>query len=128
VVICWAEAETSLGRMLVAATDKGLCRLSFNEDGDEIRRRFPRTYTQLAMVAGNPRAVRAAGTACGQNQVAVLIPCHRAKRSDCGLGGYAYGLAIKEALLERERGVAALHAAGKAGAVFAANATGCEPG
>jgi len=61
-----------------------------------------RTYTQLAMAAGNPRAVRAAGTACGQNRVAVLIPCHRALRTDGSLGGYAYGLERKVKLLEME--------------------------
>ncbi|MEO6717267.1 MAG: methylated-DNA--[protein]-cysteine S-methyltransferase, partial [Novosphingobium sp.] len=47
--------------------------------------------------------VRAAGSANGANNVAVLIPCHRVVRSDGGLGGYAYGVAIKRALLERER-------------------------
>ena len=40
-VIRWAVAETSLGKMLVAATDKGICRLSFDEDESELRRRFP---------------------------------------------------------------------------------------
>jgi len=46
--------------------------------------------------------VRAAGTACGQNQVAVVIPCHRAQRSDGTPGGYAYGLDRKVVLLKRE--------------------------
>ena len=146
------------GKMLLAATDKGICRLSFDEDEGELHRRFPeanieqggatlarlvkgavaavnkpaqmpnlpldiqgtafqqavwreltrippgetRTYTQLAMAAGNPGAVRAAGTACGQNRVAVLIPCHRALRTDGSLGGYAYGLERKMKLLEME--------------------------
>lgn len=158
VTIRWAVADTALGKMLLAATDKGICRLSFDEDEGELRRRFPeanieaggsaltglvkdavaavnkpaqmptlpldiqgtafqqavwreltrippgetRTYTQLAMAAGNPRAVRAAGTACGQNRVAVLIPCHRALRTDGSLGGYAYGLERKVKLLEME--------------------------
>jgi AraC family transcriptional regulator of adaptative response/methylated-DNA-[protein]-cysteine methyltransferase len=61
-----------------------------------------RTYAQLAIAAGNPRAVRAAGTACGQNRVAILIPCHRALRTDGSLGGYAYGLDRKTKLLEME--------------------------
>ena len=39
--IRWATAETDLGTMLVAATDKGICRLSFDEDEAELRRRFP---------------------------------------------------------------------------------------
>jgi AraC family transcriptional regulator of adaptative response/methylated-DNA-[protein]-cysteine methyltransferase len=47
-------------------------------------------------------AARAAGTACGSNQIAVLIPCHRARRGDGSPGGYAYGLERKAALVERE--------------------------
>ena len=61
-----------------------------------------RSYTQLAVAAGRARAVRAAGSACGANPVAVLIPCHRAQRGDGSLGGYAYGLDRKRALLARE--------------------------
>lgn len=62
-----------------------------------------RSYAQIAAAAGNPGAVRAAGTANGANNVAVLIPCHRVIRSDGSLGGYAYGLEIKRRLLEREK-------------------------
>src|SRR3546814_9895701 len=61
------------------------------------------SYTQLAAKAGNPGAVRAAGTACGANNVAVLIPCHRARRGDGSPGGYAYGLERQAALLAKER-------------------------
>jgi len=159
VTIRWALVETVLGRMLLAATERGICRLSFDEDEMELRRRFPHaeivaggadlealieaavaavaqpsrlpdlpldvagtafqqavwrelqrippgetlSYAALAARAGRPNAVRAAGTACGANQVAVLIPCHRAKRGDGSLGGYAYGLHRKEELLRRER-------------------------
>lgn len=158
VTIRWAVAETSLGPMLVAATEKGICCLSFNEGEADVRRRFPkadieqggeqlhalvdgavaaverprampdlpldiagtafqqavwqelmrippgetRTYAQIAAAVGRPRAVRAAGTANGQNRVAVLVPCHRVIRTDGSLGGYAYGLPIKEELLKRE--------------------------
>ena len=158
VVIRWAKVETSLGGMLIAATDKGICRLSFDEDDSDLRHRFPNaeivaggeamgeliegaiaaverpaemrtlpldvqgtvlqeavwrelsrippgetmTYAALATRAGSPKAVRAVGSACGANPVAVLIPCHRAKRSDGSLGGYAYGLERKDTLLERE--------------------------
>ena len=157
-VIRWACAPTSLGMMLLAATERGICRLSFDEDAAELARRFPaaqivaggaalealvaaavaavdqpqhlpdlpldvqgtafqqavwrelmripagetRSYTQLAVAAGRARAVRAAGSACGANPVAVLIPCHRAQRGDGSLGGYAYGLDRKRALLARE--------------------------
>ena len=49
------------------------------------------------------KAVRAAGSANGANHVPVLIPCHCVVRSDGSLGGYAYGLEIKQKLLEREK-------------------------
>lgn len=156
--IRWAVVPTSLGRMLVAATDKGVCRLSFDEGVEALAERFPaaelieggadfanllaqviaavetpgssahipidvrgtafqeavwrelcripagetRTYAQIAAAIGNPGAVRAAGSANGANNVAVLIPCHRVVRTDGTLGGYAYGLDIKRELLERE--------------------------
>ena len=159
VTIRWAVVDTSLGRMLVAATGKGVCRLSFNEVAGDLQRRFPRaelieggaefaalladvvasveapgdfahipldvkgtafqeacwaalraippgetrSYAELAAAVGNPGAVRAAGSANGANNVAVLIPCHRVIRSDGSLGGYAYGLDIKRKLLEKER-------------------------
>ena len=61
-----------------------------------------RTYAQLAAAVGRPRAVRAAGSANGANNVAVLIPCHRVIRTGGNLGGYAYGLDIKRKLLEKE--------------------------
>jgi AraC family transcriptional regulator of adaptative response/methylated-DNA-[protein]-cysteine methyltransferase len=158
-VIRWATAETDLGTMLVAATEKGICRLSFDEDEGVLRKRFPRaeiayggpdmaelvertvaavnapekphdlpldvhgtafqeavwreltrippgetrTYAQIAAAVGRPAAVRAAGSANGDNNVAVLIPCHRVIRTDGTLGGYAYGLERKAALLKRER-------------------------
>lgn len=156
--IRWAIADTFLGSMLVAATDKGICRLSFDEDEGELRRRFPNasieeggtalhdliqrtvdavnaperphdlpldvrgtafqeavwrelarippgqslSYAALAARAGNPGAVRAAGTACGANHVAVLIPCHRVRRGDGSAGGYAYGVERKAKLIDRE--------------------------
>lgn len=157
--IRWAVVATSLGPMLVAATDKGVCRLSFNEGREALETRFPhaelveggegfaallqqvadaveapgsdhsipldvkgtafqeaiwqelrrippgetRSYAELAVAVGKPAAVRAAGSANGANNVAVLIPCHRVIRTDGSLGGYAYGLEIKQALLDRER-------------------------
>jgi AraC family transcriptional regulator of adaptative response/methylated-DNA-[protein]-cysteine methyltransferase len=159
VTINWTVTETSLGPLLVAATDKGVCRLSFGRGRDELEQLFPnaqlveggadfrtlvervlkavddpatgrdipvdvsgtafqervwqelrkippgetRSYTEIAAAAGNPKAVRAAGSANGANHVPVLIPCHCVVRSDGSLGGYAYGLDIKRALLEREK-------------------------
>lgn len=158
VTIRWTVARTSLGPLLIAATDKGLCRVSFEEGEEALKARFPnadiqsggkalaelaekvvaevehperhhdlpldvqgtafqeavwqalraipagetRSYSDLAAIAGNPRAVRAAGTACGANHLAVVIPCHRVHRSDGSMGGYAYGIARKEELLKRE--------------------------
>ena len=158
VTIRWAVVDSSLGPMLVAATDKGVCRLSFGRGREELERLFPnaelaeggadfaallqrvvaavddpasgrdipvdvrgtafqervwqelrkippgetRSYAEIAAAAGNPRAVRAAGSANGANHVPVLIPCHCVVRSDGSLGGYAYGLEIKQKLLERE--------------------------
>jgi AraC family transcriptional regulator, regulatory protein of adaptative response / methylated-DNA-[protein]-cysteine methyltransferase len=158
VAIRYAVVDSALGKMLVAATDKGLCRISFDEGEAELRARFPnaeivegdadfagvvgdvvalvadpargvdlpvdvqgtlfqqaiwaalraipagetRTYSEIAAAAGRPRAVRAAGSACGDNGLAVLIPCHRVLRTDGSLGGYAYGLERKQRLLERE--------------------------
>ncbi|KPL67114.1 6-O-methylguanine DNA methyltransferase [Erythrobacter sp. SG61-1L] len=160
VTIRWAVVETTIAPMLVAATDKGVCRLSFNEGMAELRAIFPaadlveggeefaallgrviavveapgggqdipldvkgtafqeavwrelrripagetRSYAEIAAAAGNPKAVRAAGGANGANNVAVLIPCHRVVRTDGSIGGYAYGTAIKQELLARERG------------------------
>jgi AraC family transcriptional regulator of adaptative response/methylated-DNA-[protein]-cysteine methyltransferase len=156
--IRWAKASTDLGEMLVAATEKGICRLSFDEGEEQLCLRFPHarieqgsesmadligraaaavnaperphdlpldvrgtafqeavwrelsrippgeslSYAALAARAGKPGAARAAGSACGANNVAVLIPCHRARRGDGSLGGFAYGLERKVALLDRE--------------------------
>lgn len=73
----------------------------------ETLRRIPRgetrTYQDIARAVGAPRAVRAVGSACGANPVALAVPCHRAVRTDGGLGGYAWGLARKKRLLELEK-------------------------
>lgn len=61
-----------------------------------------RSYTEMARSAGNERAVRAAGTACGSNPIPIVVPCHRVLRSGGALGGYGGGLPMKQALLELE--------------------------
>ncbi|MGN6588384.1 MAG: methylated-DNA--[protein]-cysteine S-methyltransferase [Solirubrobacterales bacterium] len=61
-----------------------------------------RSYTEMARKAGNERAVRAAGTACGSNPIPLVVPCHRVLRTGGALGGYGGGLPMKEALLELE--------------------------
>lgn len=61
-----------------------------------------RSYTEIARSAGNERAVRAAGTACGANPLPIVVPCHRVLRSGGALGGYGGGLPMKQSLLEME--------------------------
>lgn len=64
------------------------------------------TYTKLAGLAGRPTAVRAAASGCANNLVALIVPCHRIVRADGGLGGYLFGVDIKEALLRHEGAIA----------------------
>jgi AraC family transcriptional regulator of adaptative response/methylated-DNA-[protein]-cysteine methyltransferase len=156
--IRWTMVDSPLGRLLIATTSKGICRLTFDDDVESLRRLFPkaelveddgsmaeliesvlaaiehpatapelpidvagtafqeavwrelrkippgetRSYAEIAAAIGQPKAVRAVGTANGDNHVAVLIPCHRVIRSDGSLGGYAGGLDRKRKLLESE--------------------------
>lgn len=158
VTIRYAIVNSALGPMLVAASERGICRLSFDEDEGELTKRFPkaeikpddgtiaewvagavravekplampdlpldvagtafqeavwrelrkippgetRSYAEIAAAVGKPGAVRAAGSANGANNIAVLIPCHRVVRSEGSLGGYAYGLERKRELLDKE--------------------------
>ncbi|KRE77602.1 methylated-DNA--[protein]-cysteine S-methyltransferase [Arthrobacter sp. Soil763] len=66
----------------------------------------PVTYTEYAALSGNARAVRAAASACAFNAAALFVPCHRVIRTDGSLGGFRWGLPIKQSLLERERQLA----------------------
>ncbi|HEY8247343.1 MAG TPA: bifunctional DNA-binding transcriptional regulator/O6-methylguanine-DNA methyltransferase Ada [Hyphomicrobium sp.] len=158
-----ATASCSLGLVLVAATNKGVCGIFFGDDPEaleqELHSRFPRaklvagnrafarlvakvvayveaphtdldlpldirgtafqhqvwaalreippgetvTYGDIARRIGKPAAVRAVGTACGANHIAVAIPCHRVLGSNGKLTGYRWGTARKRALLDREK-------------------------
>jgi methylated-DNA-[protein]-cysteine S-methyltransferase len=60
------------------------------------------SYSEMAAVAGSPRASRAAGSALGSNPIPIVVPCHRVLRSGGSLGGYGGGLPMKQALLELE--------------------------
>ena len=60
------------------------------------------SYAELAKRSGSPDAVRTAGTACGNNLIAPIIPCHRVVKSGGALGNYGYGVKIKEWLLRHE--------------------------
>lgn len=153
----------SLGHVLVAATERGVCAITFGESAKELfaelRARFPQavigsanealealtsrvvalvdatevastipldligtafqqkvwrelrkiprgetyTYADIAERIGAPGAVRAVGSACGKNPVAVVVPCHRVVRKNGDLGGYHWGVARKEKLLAKER-------------------------
>ncbi len=68
----------------------------------------PVTYAEYAALSGRPRAVRAAGSACALNAAALFVPCHRVLRTDGSLGGFRYGLAVKQSLLDREAASAGL--------------------
>jgi AraC family transcriptional regulator of adaptative response/methylated-DNA-[protein]-cysteine methyltransferase len=61
-----------------------------------------RSYAELAAALETPGAARAVASACAHNRVAVVVPCHRVIRGDGSLGGYRWGLALKQQLLGRE--------------------------
>lgn len=69
----------------------------------------PLTYTEFAETLGRPSAVRAAAAICARNAPALFVPCHRVLRTDGTLGGFAWGIPVKERLLR-------LEASAKAGA------------
>jgi AraC family transcriptional regulator of adaptative response/methylated-DNA-[protein]-cysteine methyltransferase len=69
----------------------------------DIPRGETRSYAQIAIAVGSPKAVRAVGTACGSNLLAVVIPCHRVVAADGRLTGYRWGIERKRQLLEMER-------------------------
>jgi AraC family transcriptional regulator of adaptative response/methylated-DNA-[protein]-cysteine methyltransferase len=62
-----------------------------------------RSYAELAAALDAPRGARAVARACAGNRVAVIVPCHRVVRGDGSLGGYRWGLPLKQRVLERER-------------------------
>jgi AraC family transcriptional regulator of adaptative response/methylated-DNA-[protein]-cysteine methyltransferase len=157
-VIRWTTFDSPLGQMFIAATGKGICRLTFDDSEESLNRLFPhativkdegglkelvegalkaierplaapdlpidvagtafqeavwrelrkippgetRSYAEIAAAIGHPKAVRAVGSANGDNHVVVLIPCHRVIRSDGSLGGYGGGIDRKIKLLEAE--------------------------
>jgi AraC family transcriptional regulator of adaptative response/methylated-DNA-[protein]-cysteine methyltransferase len=154
--------DTTLGKLLVAASERGVCRVAFGASDGELeallRKELPfaalvrddvglkpwsealvsyvdghaerldvpldvagsrfrlrvwealraiprgatRSYAEVARSIGAPRGARAVAQACARNPVAIAIPCHRVVGSGGKLGGYAFGLARKRALLARE--------------------------
>ncbi len=161
--IHYATAASNIGRVLVGATDRGVCAILIGDDPEVLERdlhdRFPAAalieagtelattitqvvslihepetatnlpldirgtafqcrvwhalrevrpgetiaYSQLAERIGNPSASRAVANACGENPLAVAVPCHRVVRSDGTFGGYRWGVERKKSLLDRER-------------------------
>jgi AraC family transcriptional regulator of adaptative response/methylated-DNA-[protein]-cysteine methyltransferase len=101
-ILSFIDGETSLAR--VPLDIRGTV---FQRRVWETLRRIPRgetrTYQDIARAIGAPRAVRAVGSACGANPVSLAVPCHRAVRTDGGLGGYAWGLQRKRKLLAIEK-------------------------
>ncbi len=170
VAIRYTTAASPLGRILVAATARGICAVALGDSDqallDELRGEFPnatlnrvdagrdewlklvlehvaagltdrnelrssralppvdvaatafqwrvwqaltripvgetRSYADIARAIGEPGAARAVGRACGANQLAYVVPCHRVVRADGTTGGWRWGVARKQALLEHE--------------------------
>jgi AraC family transcriptional regulator, regulatory protein of adaptative response / methylated-DNA-[protein]-cysteine methyltransferase len=158
--ISYVTGSSPLGRLLVAATEHGICMVNLGESDAELvqalHKEYPRSlmaeskeiqdlfdavlgyfrgqqkklpldmrgttfqrkvwsalqtipdgsvssYSDIAALIGQPRAVRAVANACGKNPVPLIVPCHRVVRKDGGLGGYGLGLWRKRALLAEER-------------------------
>ena len=163
-LITYATGDSSLGRLLVAATEHGVCSVKAGRSDDELvralRKEFPRaqisrgqrarrflealnhhlsgqevklpvdirgtdfqlkvwmalrdippgetrSYSDMARIIGEPKAVRAVANACASNPVPLIIPCHRVIRKDGSLGGYGLGIGRKKTLLSNERALAA---------------------
>ena len=160
--IAYATAGSSLGRLLVAATEKGICLICLGDSDQELEwelhNEFPaavvhrddhalgawlgallrhmagrephldlpldvratafqwrvwqalraipygerRSYKEIAVALGQPKAARAVGRACAMNPVPLVVPCHRVVGSDGELTGYRWGVNRKEALLTQE--------------------------
>jgi methylated-DNA-[protein]-cysteine S-methyltransferase len=165
--VAYRIVDTPVGKLLLAATDRGLVRVAYEREGHEavlallaerlsprileapsrlgeaarqveeyfaghrtsfdipidlslsagfrrtvlqhlsgIRYGSTESYGEVARAVGNPRAVRAVGSACATNPLPVVVPCHRVLRSDGSLGGYVGGLDAKASLLHLEAAAA----------------------
>lgn len=171
--IRYTTTDTPLGRLLVAATTRGICSVTLGADDAELEQRLAtefrhaarervdagreewldaviariaselgwrdteapalppldiaatafqwrvwqaltripagetRSYSELAAELGSPKAARAIGNACGNNRLALIVPCHRVVREDGSLGGWRWGVERKRELLTREHRKAA---------------------
>jgi len=114
-VVAWLAGDAdALGRVaveqpggpFVTAAWKALSEVPFGEVV---------SYSELAVMAGKPRAARAAGTACATNRVAPFVPCHRVVKSGGAVGNYGYGVDLKERMLAMEREAVAATAVARVG-------------
>ncbi|MCD6041416.1 MAG: ada, AraC family transcriptional regulator, regulatory protein of adaptative response [Burkholderiales bacterium] len=101
-ILAFVNGEASLAKVPLDIRGTVFQRRVWDELA-RIPRGETRTYREIARAIGAPDAVRAVGSACGANPVALVVPCHRAVRTDGGLGGYAWGLARKKRLLALEK-------------------------
>jgi len=100
-ILGYFEDPTSLGELPVAAP-VGAFAASLRAALAQVPVGATTSYGELARRVGRPGAARAVGRAMATNPVALVVPCHRVVRGDGGLGGYAWGLDRKRALLEHE--------------------------
>lgn len=81
----------------------------FRQSCYRIMRKIPAgktwSYKELAEQTSSPKAHRAVGSACAQNQVAPFVPCHRVIGSKGEIGNYLYSKARKKAILQHEGGI-----------------------
>ena len=61
-----------------------------------------KSYSEIAVALGKPKAQRAVGSACNKNPIMLIIPCHRVISKSGNIGGFAYGNIVKQKLLELE--------------------------
>lgn len=161
--IHYTIVASPLGRLLVAATERGVCSIKLGDNGaalaEDLRREYPRasieddlgklspavvalreflagerprvdlpldvqgtafqrrvwnylrripfgqtkSYGEIAVAIGQPRAARAVARACASNHAALVIPCHRVVQGSGAPGGYHWGEERKRRLLELER-------------------------
>jgi AraC family transcriptional regulator of adaptative response/methylated-DNA-[protein]-cysteine methyltransferase len=103
-----AVADALAGKQ--AHVDLDLLGTAFQKKVWDALMRIPRgetrSYSALATDVGAPQGARAIANACAHNRIAILVPCHRVVRNDGTLGGYRWGLPLKEHLLRREQAAA----------------------
>lgn len=98
----FAVGACSLGSILVAATDKGVCAILLSDDPDALVHDLQDRFPKAQLLGGDKNFEHLVAKACASNAIAVAIPCHRIVRQDGTLTGYRWGVERKRALLDRE--------------------------